>query len=73
MLKRRRSASFVRDSSVELLLNFVFVGQMIDDDFDMSTLLGLVLEESGYAESRASKMDVDDFLKYASSPFGPWF
>lgn len=30
----------------------------------MSVLLGAVLEESGYAESRASKMDVDDFLKY---------
>lgn len=29
----------------------------------MSVLLASVLEESGYAESRASKMDVDDFLR----------
>jgi 18S rRNA (adenine1779-N6/adenine1780-N6)-dimethyltransferase len=36
---------------------------MIPADFDMNTLLAQVLEESGYAESRASKMDVDDFLK----------
>ncbi|GAA6040415.1 hypothetical protein JCM8097_004535 [Rhodosporidiobolus ruineniae] len=35
----------------------------IPEDFSMSTLLGQVLEESGFAESRASKMDVDDFLK----------
>ena len=40
-----------------------FFEQLIDADFDMSVLLGAVLEESGYAESRASKMDVDDFLK----------
>lgn len=31
----------------------------------MSVLLGQVLEESGFAESRASKMDVDDFLRSA--------
>lgn len=35
----------------------------MEPDFDMSKMLGLVLEESGYAESRASKMDVDDFLR----------
>lgn len=29
----------------------------------MSQLLAQVLEESGFAEARASKMDVDDFLK----------
>ncbi|KAI5476951.1 hypothetical protein MNV49_007052 [Pseudohyphozyma bogoriensis] len=37
--------------------------KIIDDDFDMSVLLAQVLEESGFAEHRASKMDVDDFLK----------
>lgn len=39
---------------------------MIPADFDMSVLLAQVLEESGFAESRASKMDVDDFLKCVS-------
>lgn len=36
---------------------------MIEDGFDMTVLIAQILEESGYAESRASKMDVDDFLK----------
>lgn len=44
--------------------------RMIEDDFDISALLGKVLDESGFAESRASKMDVDDFLKSVhSSPY----
>lgn len=38
---------------------------MIPDDFDVGKLLEQVLTESGFAESRASKMDVDDFLKCA--------
>lgn len=38
---------------------------MIPDDFDVGKLLDQVLTESGFAESRASKMDVDDFLKCA--------
>ena len=41
---------------------------MMESDFDMSKLLAVVLEESGYAESRASKMDVDDFLRSVLSP-----
>lgn len=40
--------------------------QIIEADFDMSKMLGMVLEESGYAEARASKMDVDDFLRYVT-------
>ncbi|KDE02571.1 hypothetical protein MVLG_06874 [Microbotryum lychnidis-dioicae p1A1 Lamole] len=36
---------------------------MIEDDFNISPLLAKVLEESGFAEQRAAKMDVDDFLK----------
>lgn len=44
---------------------------MLEDDFDMSVMLAAVLEESGYAEKRASKMDVDDFLKYAALSFPP--
>jgi len=44
---------------------------MIPEDFDMSALLDQVLAESGYADQRASKMDVDDFLKCALiSPWG---
>lgn len=42
--------------------------QTIPDDFSMSALLSQVLEESGFAESRASKMDVDDFLKCVRVP-----
>jgi len=38
-------------------------GEMLDGDFDISVLLAKVLDESGFAEFRASKMDVDDFLK----------
>ncbi|GAA5920085.1 hypothetical protein JCM1841_004085 [Sporobolomyces salmonicolor] len=38
-------------------------GKIIPDDFSMTGLLNQVLDESGFAESRASKMDVDDFLK----------
>lgn len=41
--------------------------QMITDDFDIGKLLDQVLMESGFAESRASKMDVDDFLKCVRS------
>lgn len=41
---------------------------MIPDDFNMSTLLEQVLQESGYADQRASKMDVDDFLKCVTPP-----
>lgn len=40
----------------------------MEADFDMGKLLAVVLEESGYAESRASKMDVDDFLRSVPSP-----
>ncbi|GAA5953863.1 hypothetical protein JCM10213_006448 [Rhodosporidiobolus nylandii] len=38
-------------------------GKIIPDDFSMTALMNQVLDESGFAESRASKMDVDDFLK----------
>ncbi|GAA5875747.1 hypothetical protein JCM3774_006446 [Rhodotorula dairenensis] len=37
--------------------------KLVEDDFDMSKLIDQILVESGFAESRASKMDVDDFLK----------
>ena len=33
----------------------------------MTKLIDQILVESGFAESRASKMDVDDFLKYVGS------
>jgi hypothetical protein len=35
----------------------------------MTKLIDQILIESGFAESRASKMDVDDFLKYVESSF----
>lgn len=37
--------------------------QMVEDDFDMSKMIDSILAESGFSDSRASKMDVDDFLK----------
>jgi 18S rRNA (adenine1779-N6/adenine1780-N6)-dimethyltransferase len=35
---------------------------IIPDEFDVKTLVNQVLVDAGFAESRASKMDVDDFL-----------
>lgn len=35
------------------------------DDVTINSLLDTVLEDVGCTESRASKMDVDDLLKYA--------
>ena len=37
---------------------------MITDDMDMKTRIEKVLEETGYSENRAAKMDVDDILKW---------
>jgi 18S rRNA (adenine1779-N6/adenine1780-N6)-dimethyltransferase len=36
---------------------------MIEDGFDCKTMVVGILEGAGYAEHRASKMDIDDFLK----------
>lgn len=38
--------------------------QLIPADFNFSEKLEEVLVNSGYAQTRASKMDVDDFLKW---------
>ncbi|KAI0072170.1 rRNA adenine dimethylase [Panus rudis PR-1116 ss-1] len=40
---------------------------MISDDFDIKAKVEQVLRESGFAEQRAAKMDVDDLLKLLSS------
>lgn len=37
--------------------------QIMDDGFDMGKMIDQILAESGFSEQRASKMDVDDFLK----------
>ena len=37
------------------------------DDVSINSLLDMVLEDVGCTESRASKMDVDNLLKYALS------
>jgi 18S rRNA (adenine1779-N6/adenine1780-N6)-dimethyltransferase len=37
--------------------------QIIEDDFDMKQKIEDILQESGFADSRAAKMDVDDLLK----------
>ena len=45
---------------------FFFIGrhQPIDDDRSISSIVDNLLEELGYTESRAAKMDIDDLLKY---------
>lgn len=40
------------------------VSKMITDDIDMKTRIEKVLEDTGNAENRAAKMDVDDLLKW---------
>jgi len=35
----------------------------MEDGFDMGKMIDQILAESGFSEQRASKMDVDDFLK----------
>lgn len=37
--------------------------QMVEDDFDIKKKVEQVLDESGFSEQRAAKMDVDDLLK----------
>ncbi|SCV73238.1 BQ2448_7163 [Microbotryum intermedium] len=66
-VRRKRSVLrcqgfFVNDDSFTTPDSYVHP-QMIEDDFNISALLAQVLEESGFAEQRAAKMDVDDFLK----------
>lgn len=40
-----------------------FLLQIIPDEFDIKIMIEEILSESGYADSRAAKMDVDDLLK----------
>ena len=37
--------------------------QIIKEDFDIRVMVDDILAESGYADQRAAKMDVDDLLK----------
>jgi 18S rRNA (adenine1779-N6/adenine1780-N6)-dimethyltransferase len=37
--------------------------QIISDDFDIKVKIESILVESTFADSRASKMDIDDLLK----------
>lgn len=37
--------------------------QMIDDSENIKSRVERILVQTGFAESRAAKMDVDDFLK----------
>ncbi|KAH8086447.1 putative rRNA (adenine-N6,N6-)-dimethyltransferase [Filobasidium floriforme] len=38
-------------------------GKIIEDELDFKAKIETILQESGYAEERAAKMDVDDLLK----------
>ena len=38
-------------------------GQIIEDDLDFKKKVEEVLDESGFKESRAAKMDINDLLK----------
>ena len=42
---------------------------MIEYDFDIKKKVEEVLEETGFAEQRVAKMDVDDLLKYVLCRF----
>jgi hypothetical protein len=50
--------------SLVFSLTLITLLQMIDD-LSINTILDKVLEDVGCIDSRASKMDVDDLLKYA--------
>jgi 18S rRNA (adenine1779-N6/adenine1780-N6)-dimethyltransferase len=39
---------------------------MVDDDIDVKALIDKVLEETGYVECRAAKMELNDILKWVS-------
>ncbi|TIA92035.1 hypothetical protein E3P89_01257 [Wallemia ichthyophaga] len=41
--------------------------EMIDDSVNIKERVEKILVQSGFAESRAAKMDVDDFLKLLSA------
>lgn len=61
--KVRFSTALCLTCALSLISRALSPPQMVDDDFDMSKLIDEILVESGFAESRASKLDVDDFLK----------
>jgi 18S rRNA (adenine1779-N6/adenine1780-N6)-dimethyltransferase len=42
---------------------FGLPAQIIEDELDFKAKIETILQESGYAEERAAKMDVDDLLK----------
>ncbi len=44
---------------------------MVEDGFEMKKKIEEILVESGFAESRAAKMDVDDLLKWVCTSSTP--
>jgi len=53
-------------SDVLLMKTLLIMGvsrQIIEDGLEMKAKIEEILVESGFAESRAAKMDVDDLLK----------
>jgi 18S rRNA (adenine1779-N6/adenine1780-N6)-dimethyltransferase len=56
------SQSLSRSRMLESIIGLTLY-QIIEDDFDMKVKIEEILVESGFAESRAAKMDVDDLLK----------
>jgi hypothetical protein len=43
--------------------------QIADDSVDMKARIETILTETGFSDSRAAKMDIDDLLKYAFPPY----
>lgn len=39
---------------------------MIEDNVDMKAKVEAVLDDTGFSENRAAKMDVNDLLRYGS-------
>ncbi|KIM86874.1 hypothetical protein PILCRDRAFT_4140 [Piloderma croceum F 1598] len=51
----------------EIAGHFADPTQMVDDDIDVKALINKVLQETGYVECRAAKMEINDILKWVSS------
>ena len=58
----QRGASLLLASSTSKVVDCVWA-QIIEDGLDFKKKVEEVLEETGFAESRAAKMDINDLLK----------
>ena len=52
-----------RSDGPDARLPSLCVFKIVEDDLDFKAKIETILQESGFAEERAAKMDVDDLLK----------